>query len=139
MSNTTSSLSFIYVLDYDCLLTVETFPKIKSFFESAREAGGSMICRKDPGRMFCVASFLSRRQRSVMLNCLVVTKVISALLQLRFCEDSFCIKNLKGQEGHLGRANQGPGRCFRHDFEEDVKRVRIWRRRRGSREREFVQ
>ena len=117
MSNTASSLSFIHVLACGCPLTVETFPKIKSFFESAREAGGSMICRKGPGIMFCVASFLPTRQRSVMLNCLVVTTAIAALLQLRFCERSFCINNLKGQEGPVGRAN----------------------RLRGSREREFVQ
>ena len=93
MSNATSSLSFIYVLAYVCPLTDEMFPKMKSFFESEREAEGSVICRKGPRRMFCVAYFLPTRHRSVMLNCLVDTIAIAALLQLRFCEDSFCINN----------------------------------------------
>ena len=52
-----------------------------------------MICRKGPRRMFCVANFLPTRHPSVMLNCLVDTFAIAAVLQLRFCEDSFCINN----------------------------------------------
>ena len=49
------------VLAYACPLTDETFPTIKSFFESAREAGGSMIYRKGRRRMFCIANFLPTR------------------------------------------------------------------------------